>query len=116
MGVIQAFFSGQMIPKYFSLSCIVLQSKVSNPTKINEFMPINHRNFTSKIVLKLLSNRLSPILPNLISHNQSRFVNGRSISENIMLAQEIIHQIKKLNIGSNVIMKLDMTKAHDRVS
>ena len=33
-----------------------------------------------------------------------------------MLAQEIIHHLKKPNIGSNVIIKLDMAKAYDRVS
>ena len=32
-----------------------------------------------------------------------------------MLAQEIIHHIKKHNVRSNVIIKLDMTKAYDRV-
>lgn len=41
---------------------------------------------------------------------------GRRISENIMLAQEIIHQIRKPNIGCNVVIKLDMAKAYDRVS
>ena len=41
-----------------------------------------------------MSSRLAPILPNIISENQSRFVKGRSISENIMLAQGIIHGIK----------------------
>ncbi|KAK6782003.1 hypothetical protein RDI58_019799 [Solanum bulbocastanum] len=113
--VIQAFFCGQMIPKYFSHSCIVLLPKVSNPTKLREFRPISLSNFISKIISKLLSGRLGPILPELISPNQSGFVKGRSISENIMLAQEMIHQIKKPNIGSNVIIKLDMAKAYDRV-
>ena len=105
-----------MIPKYFSHSCIVLLPKVNNPNKLTEFRPISLSNFTSKIISKLVSNRLSPILPALISSNQSGFVKGRSISENIMLAQEIIHQIKKPKIGSNVIIKLDMAKAYDRVS
>ncbi|WMV45632.1 hypothetical protein MTR67_039017 [Solanum verrucosum] len=41
---------------------------------------------------------------------------GRSISENIMLAQEITHGNKKPNEGDNVVIKLDMTKAYDRVS
>nr|XP_019067280.1 uncharacterized protein LOC109119268 [Solanum lycopersicum] len=107
---------GQMIPKYFSHSSVVLLPKVNNPNKLTEFRPISLSNFTSKIISKLVSNRLSPILPSLISANQSGFVKGRSISENIMLAQEIIHQIKKPNIGSNVIIKLDMAKAYDRVS
>ncbi|XP_055806976.1 uncharacterized protein LOC129875754 [Solanum dulcamara] len=46
----------------------------------------------------------------------SGFVKGRSISENIILAQDIIHDIKKPTIGENVIIKLDMVKAYDRVS
>lgn len=33
-----------------------------------------------------------------------------------MLAQEIIHSIKKPKIGDNVVIKLDMAKAYDRVS
>jgi len=89
---------------------------VSNPNKLTEFRPISLSNFTSKIISKLVSSRLGPILPELVSLNQSGFVKGRSISENIMLAQEIIHQIKKPNIGSNVVIKLDMAKAYDRVS
>ncbi|XP_015160335.1 uncharacterized protein [Solanum tuberosum] len=116
LGVTQAFFCGQMIPKYFFHSCIVLLPKVKNPNKLSEFRPISLSNFTSKIISKLVSSRLGPILPSLVSLNQSGFIKGRSISENIMLAQEIIHQIKKPNIGSNVIIKLDMAKAYDRVS
>lgn len=33
-----------------------------------------------------------------------------------MLAQDIIHQMQNPNIGSNVIMKLDMSKACEMVS
>ena len=33
-----------------------------------------------------------------------------------MLAQEIIHEIKKPQLGNNAFIKLDMTKAYDRVS
>ncbi|XP_060200890.1 uncharacterized protein LOC132629180 [Lycium barbarum] len=59
---------------------------------------------------------LTSSLPNLISTNQSGFVKDRSITENIMLAQEVIHGIKKPNLGGNVVIKLDMAKAYDRVS
>ncbi|XP_049399717.1 uncharacterized protein LOC125863742 [Solanum stenotomum] len=116
LAVIHAFFSGQMLPKYFSHACLVLLPKVKNPNKLTEFRPISLSNFTNKIISKLLCLRLTPILPSLISSNQSGFVKGRSISENIMLAQEIIHQLKQPNIGSNVVIKLDMAKAYDRVS
>ena len=63
MGIAQAFFSGQMIPKYFSYSCILLLPKVNNPNKMIEHRPISLSNFTRKISSKLMSNRLSPILP-----------------------------------------------------
>lgn len=110
MEVIQAFFNGQTITKYFYHSCIVQLPKVSNLNKITEFRPIRQIHFTSKIISKLLSNILSQILNSLISPNKSGFVKFRSISENNMLAQEIIQQIKKPNIGRYVITKLDMEK------
>ena len=108
MGVVKDFFSGQMIPKYLSHSFIVLLPKVNNPKKLSDFRTISLCNFTRRIISKILSTKHSPILPSFFSSNQSGFVKGRSISENIMLAQEIIHQIKKPNVGSNVIIKLDM--------
>ncbi|XP_060182470.1 uncharacterized protein LOC132612164 [Lycium barbarum] len=81
-----------------------------------EFRPICLSNVTQKIVSKVLNNKLSKIISKLISPNQSGFVKGRAIGENVMLAQEIIHDMKKNNKGGNVIFKIDMTKAYDRMS
>ncbi|XP_019241989.1 PREDICTED: uncharacterized protein LOC109222035, partial [Nicotiana attenuata] len=66
--------------------------------------------------LMVIGSRLGPILPKIISANQSGFVKGRNISQNIMLAQEIVHGIKKPTMGSNVVIKHDMAKAYERVS
>ncbi|XP_055800325.1 uncharacterized protein LOC129869710 [Solanum dulcamara] len=110
------FFNGHDILKYVSHACLVLLPKVEHPNRLSEFRPISLSNFISKIISKLLSSRLAPILPHLISDNQSGFVQGRSIYENIMLAQEIMHNINKPKIGDNVVIKLDMAKAYDRVS
>lgn len=104
-----------MIPKYFFHSCFLVLSNVNNPKKLNEFRPICLSNFTRTIISKLMNNWFSSILPPLISPKQSVFVKSRSINEKIMLALDIIHQIKKPNIGSKVIIKLDMEKAYDRV-
>lgn len=90
--------------------------KFKNPSRLSEFRLISLSNYVNKVISKLLCLRLAPNLPSLISHNQSGFVKGRSISENIMLAQEIIHHIKKPIIGGNVVLKLDMAKTYDRVS
>ncbi|XP_019263600.1 PREDICTED: uncharacterized protein LOC109241326 [Nicotiana attenuata] len=48
---------------------------------------------------------------------QARFVKGRSIVENVLLIQEIITDIRlRTKAGPNVVIKLDMTKAYDRLS
>lgn len=104
------------MPKYMTHACLLLLPKVQHPNKLTEFRPISLSNLSNKIISKLLCNRLVPILANIISPNQSGFVRGRSISEKIMLAQEIIHGIKKPNDGDNVVTKLDMAKASDRIS
>lgn len=39
-----------------------------------------------------------------------------SITENILLAQEIIKDVNKRNKQHNLVVKLDMAKAYDRVS
>ncbi|XP_033514948.1 secreted RxLR effector protein 78-like [Nicotiana tomentosiformis] len=44
------------------------------------------------------------------------FVKGRSIFKNILLTQEIVTDIRLRGKPANVVMKLDMAKADDRVS
>lgn len=56
------------------------------------------------------------ILPRLISDNQSGFIHGRIITENVLLAQKVIHGINKKNDGGNVVIKLDMSKNYDKVN
>lgn len=41
---------------------------------------------------------------------------GRSIVENVLQGQKIIRDINKRNEYHNVVVKLDMTEAYDRVS
>lgn len=64
----------------------------------------------------MLHNRLVTVLPFIISQNQSGFVKESNISENILLAQKIIRNINRRNKHINVVVKLDMAKAYDRVS
>jgi hypothetical protein len=69
------------------------------------------------VVAKVITNRLKYILPNIISHNQSAFVPGRIISDNILLAYELTHYLQNKRTGGPgyAALKLDMSKAYDRV-
>ena len=57
------------------------------------------------------------ILPHIISKSQSAFVKNRHISDNVLIAYEIIHVFKSKRVGKEgfMAMKLNMSKAYDRV-
>ncbi|WMV39129.1 hypothetical protein MTR67_032514 [Solanum verrucosum] len=109
-----SFFQGAILS--FSHTCIVMLPKVNSPQDFSEIRPISLCNTSCKIIAKLINKRVSKILHNIISPNQSGFVKGRAITENILLAQEIVNDIGKSNFWGNVVIKLDMSKAYDRVS
>lgn len=110
------FFSGFQMPRSWTSTLIVTIPKVDSPSSFTDLRPISLCNFSNKVVTKLLTCRLAPILPRIISPEQSGFVQGRVIHENVLLAQEIMQSINKKVRGSNVALKLDMAKAYDRLS
>ncbi|KAI3466941.1 hypothetical protein Pfo_023604 [Paulownia fortunei] len=109
------FFKGNSMPRSFTATSIVLIPKIENPKTWGDFRPISLCNVNNKILTKIISNRLVNILPEIISLAQSGFVKGRLISDNILLAQELMHTINDKRKHENVALKLDMNKAYDRV-
>ncbi|XP_009621758.1 uncharacterized protein [Nicotiana tomentosiformis] len=87
---------------------------VECPQSFTELRPISLSNFSCKILSKLVNWRLSPLMQKLVSPNQTGFIKGRSITKNIMLTQDMVHNIAKPSSGGNVILKLDMAKAYDK--
>ena len=96
---------------------ICLIPKVRSPQKITEYCPISLCNVVYKIVAKVLANRLKGVLSEVISDAQSAFVPGRQITDNVIAAFEVMHCINQRRKGKEglVAIKLDMSKAYDRV-
>ncbi|EOY02236.1 Uncharacterized protein TCM_011923 [Theobroma cacao] len=110
------FFNGTPMPQGVTSTTLVLLPKKPNSCQWSDFRPISLCTVLNKIVTKTLANRLSKILPSIISENQSGFVNGRLISDNILLAQELVGKLDAKARGGNVVLKLDMAKAYDRLN
>lgn len=90
--------------------------KVKKVRKSSDLRPISLCNTVYRVITKVLENRLKVILDSLISENQSAFVPGRLISDNTLLAFELLHSMKcqkKGKIGYRAL-KADMSKAYDR--
>ena len=82
------------IPKEFNYTYVTLIPKVKNPDFFFEFRPISLCNVIYKLISKVLANRLKPLLPSIVSENQSAFQAGRVITNNILMTFETLHYMK----------------------
>nr|XP_023917061.1 uncharacterized protein LOC112028598 [Quercus suber] len=66
---------------------------------------------------KVVANRMKLVLQEIIGENQSAFVAKRLITDNILVAHELMTHISKKKKGKcgEMAIKLDMSKAYDRV-
>eukprot|EP00253_Pinus_taeda_P023623 PITA_23623 len=103
------------ILKSLNSTFIALVPRVEEANTPEKFRPIALCNVIYKIISKVIANRLKMILPGIISQEQSGYVEGRQILDNILLAQEMIHSLHSRKVVG-MLMQLDLSKAYDKVS
>lgn len=115
--IVRDFFETGQLMQERNDTNIVLIPKKKLPVKMDDLRPIAQCNVSYNIFLKVLANRMKPMLHKVISPNQSALIPGRLISDNIMVSFEVLHYLKRKRIGKEGFMavKLDMSKAYDRV-
>ncbi|VFQ84578.1 unnamed protein product [Cuscuta campestris] len=112
----QEVFLGIPLPVAAASTNICLIPKCENASRLNDFRPVCLSTVASKIATKCVARRLSKVLPLIISEEQGAFVAGRDIMvEQILLTKEMAHNIDTKAESGNIIIKLDMAKAFDKL-
>ena len=104
--------SGKILESFTS-AFIALIPKFDNPTTFDDYRPISLCNCIYKIVAKIITNWMQPILSKYISPEKFSFLQYRQIREARGTAQEVLHSLNSKKI-KGMILKVYLSKAFDR--
>ena len=96
--------------KAFNATFLSLILKEHGVDSLGKFQTISLCNVVLKIITKVMANYLKPMLPELVSPEQSNFVEGRQILDGMILTQEMIHSLKQTKTP-RMMIKVDLAKA-----
>ncbi|WVZ85202.1 hypothetical protein U9M48_032152 [Paspalum notatum var. saurae] len=94
---------------------IILLSKMAGAEQPADFRAIAMVHNFGKLVSKLLARRLAPLLPRLVSCNQTAFVRGRTLHDSYKFVQSIAREYRRRKMG-RILFKIDISKAFDTLS
>ena len=114
---VQEFWRSGHLDNHLSLTNIMFIPKKKMPMTMLDLRPISLCNVLYKVVSKVLEYRLKQVVDLIISETQSAFIPGKLITDNVMISYEIMHYLRRKRQGKDGYMaiKLDMSKAYDRV-
>ena len=92
----------------------LIPKKDAEPYYVKNWRPISLLNCDYKLATKAVANRLKQVLPKLIDNDQTGFLKGRFIGENIRLIDSVINFTAAKNIPGLLVF-LDFEKAFDTV-
>ena len=93
-------------------SVLSLLFKKNDPTSLDNYRPISLLNVDLKILSYVLAQRLKPLLPKLISEDQTGYIKNRFIGFNLRQIQDIIDYTELHGLEGAIIF-VDFTKAFD---
>ena len=109
-------FTEKNIPEYLNRTLMVLIPKIHGPESLGNYHQTSLCNTAYKVITKIISNRIRPVLGSIISHLQTAFVLGRRGTDNAIIVQELIHTIGKAKGKEGCMaIKIDLEKAYDKL-
>ncbi|XP_074305781.1 uncharacterized protein LOC141641002 [Silene latifolia] len=112
---VQEFFNSGKMLKQVNATTLTLIPKKVRPESVADFRPIACCNVIYKVISKVICNRLARVLPSIVSENQSAFIKGRDIVDNILICQDLVRLYKRKSCSPRCLMKIDLKKAYDSI-
>ena len=109
----ESFRNGQLPETLSQASISWLLKKDKDPLLCSSRRPISLLNVDQKILAKVLYNRLRRVVPDLISTDQTGFIQGRHSFFNTRRLLDVIHAPS--SESPEFVLSLDAEKAFDRV-
>ena len=94
---------------------ITLLPKKRDLLLVKHWRPICLLCIDYKLYSKILANRMKTVMESLISPNQTGFMKGRTIGDNVRKAADIMEYTVRKNLAA-VLISIDFEKAFDRVT
>ena len=108
----ECFDHGEMSSSQRKAIITLIEKQHKDRTLIENWRPISLINVDAKIISKVIALRLKKVLPNIIHHNQTGYVEDRYIGETIRSIFDIMEFTDGNNIPGIVIF-IDFKKAFD---
>ena len=83
------------IQKSLNSTFLALIPKENSPRTFGDYKPITLCNLCYKLISKVITNRIKPILSRVLSVEQLGFLKGKQILDVVGMTHECIHNIKK---------------------
>ncbi|XP_074305505.1 uncharacterized protein LOC141640722 [Silene latifolia] len=112
-----AMLNSCLIPSELNRTSITLVPKNNCLEKVTHYRPISLCNVIMRAVTKCVSNTMKPVMSTLVGEYQNGFIPSRSITDNILISQELFHHISKNSTTKkgSLALKVDMSKVYDRL-
>ena len=113
--ITKAFHRGELSHSQKQAVIKLIEKKDRDKKFIKNWRPISLLNIDTKLISKVLAERLKNVLPSLISSDQTAYVKGRFISEGGRLISNVLEICNKLQI-KDFLMTVDIEKAFDSIN
>ncbi|XP_056689712.1 uncharacterized protein [Spinacia oleracea] len=110
---VKEFFRTGVMLKQVNNTSVTLVPKIQNASCVKDFRPIACCSVVYKIISKILTARMQSVIGKVVSCAQSGFIPSKAISDNILLACELVKCYSRKYVSPRCMIKVDLKKAYD---